>query len=151
LRDLLVKLSGLCLVTRIIGFAIYFFGFGQTFEGESRISAENDEPGKIGLVTFHSRFMNRRFLTHSMCLDLLPDTPTTYQGEVIDAREAVKKFADTEINARPGYREKRSGWGYVISLDLEPPGTSPKEILLIVSLILIVGSTASMALIARSD
>ena len=139
------------LVAGLVGFAMYFFGFGQTFEGEVRISEKIEEPGVIGLVTFQSRFRNRRFLTHSVYLDLNPGTSTTYQGVVIQAQEAVERFAEAEIEARVGYREEKSGWGYVVSLDLEPPGSSPKEILMIASLLLIFGCTAGMAVVAKMD
>jgi hypothetical protein len=55
------------------------------------------------------------------------------------------------MDARVRYREEKSGWGYVVSLDLEPSGTSAKEVLLIISLLLIFGCTAGMAVIAQSD
>jgi len=139
------------MVAGIIGFAIYYFAFGQTFDGEVEISAGNDDPAYIGLVTFQSRFKNRRFLTHSVYLDLAYDISTTYQGEKIDARDAVERFDNTKLEARVGYREEKSGWGYVVSLDLEPPGTSPKEILLITSIMLIFGCTGGMAVIAQSE
>jgi hypothetical protein len=132
---ILSTILGLGLLAGLVGFAVYFFGFGQTFKGEARISEKPDEPGVIGLGTFHSRFHNRRFLTHSMFLDLSTDTPVTYQGETIPAHEAVERFSEGEIEARVGYREEKSGWERVVSLDLESPGSSPKEILLIVSLL----------------
>jgi hypothetical protein len=138
------------LVARLVGFAVYFFGLGQTYEGEIRISAESDEPDAIGLVTFQSRFRNRRFLTHSMFLDLYPDTPTTFQGRAMLAEDAVNRFHEAEIEARVSYREEKSGWGDVVSLDLEPPDSSPKEILLISSLLLIFGCTASLAVVAKT-
>ena len=47
-RNFLSNVLSLGMVAGIIGFAVYFFGFGQTFEGEVCISAENDEPGTIG-------------------------------------------------------------------------------------------------------
>jgi hypothetical protein len=150
-RDILSNGFALGLFAGIIGLAVYFFAFGQTFEGEIELSAENDETGVIGLVIFQSRFKNRRFLTHTMTLDIAYDTPTTYRGEVLDAGEAIERFANTQMEARVGYREEKSGWGYVVSLDLEPPGSSPKEVLLITSLIFIFGCTAGMAVINRSD
>ena len=151
MRNILANILGLGLFAGIIGLVVYFFVFGQTFEGEIEITAKNNEPGVIGQVTFQSRFKNRRFLTHSIYLDLTPDTPTTYQGDVIDIHEAIERFVDTKMEARVGYREEKSGWGYVVSLDLEPPGSSPKEVLLAISLILIFGCTVGMAVIARSD
>ena len=151
MRKKLSNLLGWGLLAGMIGFAVYFFGFGQTFEGRVRISAENDEPGMVGLVTFQSRFKNRRFLTHAVYLDLKPDTPVTYRGEALEAGEAAQRFDGAELEARLGYREEKSGWGYVVSLDLEPPGSSPKEILLVVSLLLIFGSTIGMAVIAKMD
>ena len=147
----LSSILALGLVAGMVGFAVYFFGFGQTFEGKIRISEQIDEPGIIGWVTFQSRFRNRRFLTHSMYLDLHPGTPTTYQGDTIQAQEAVERFAESEIEARVGYREEKSGWGQVVSLDLEPSGSSPKEILLTGSLLLIFGCTAGMAVIVKMD
>ena len=151
MRNILTNILALGLVAGIIGFAAYFFAFGQAFEGEIEISAENDETAYIGLVTFQSRFTNRRFLTHSMFLDLAHNTPTTYRGEIIDAQDAIERFANTKIEARVGYREEKPGWGYVVSLDIELPGSSPKEVLLISSLILVFGCTIGMAVIARSD
>jgi hypothetical protein len=151
LRDLLTNILGLGLTAGLIGFGVYFFAFGQTYEGEIRLSSENVQAPNIGRVTFQSRFTNRRFLTHSMVLDLDRGTPTTYRGKSMDAQEAVEQFSDAKVEARIRYREEKSGWGYVVSLDLEPAGTSPKEVLLIVSLILIFGCTAGMAVIAQSD
>jgi hypothetical protein len=150
-RSILTNILALGLVAGIIGFVVYFFAFGQTFEGEIEISAEDNETHHIGLVTFQSRFKNRRFLTHSMFLDLAHDTPTTYRGERIDAQDAIERFANMKIEARVGYREEKPGWGDVVSLDLEPPGSSPKEILLITSLILVFGCTIGMAVIAHSE
>jgi hypothetical protein len=150
-RNVLSSVLALGLLAGLVGFGIYFFSFGQTYEGEIRLSAQNDEPEAIGMVTFQSRFRNRRFLTHSMFLDLYPETPTTFQGEAILTEEAVKLFADADIDARVGYREEKSGWGYVVSLDLEPPGASPKETLLVISLLLIFGCTAGMAVVAKID
>ena len=151
MRNRLANILGLGLAVGIIGLAVYFLAFGQTFEGEIKISAKNNETGVIGQVAFQSRLRNRRFLTHSMYLDLAPDTPTTYRGDAIDIQEAIERFADTKMEARVGYREEKSGWGYVFSLDLEPPGSSPKEKLLLFSLILIFGCTVSMAVIARAE
>ena len=151
MRSRLASILGLGLVLGLIGFAIYFFAFGQTFEGEIEIMADHSETGAIGTVTFQSRFRNRRFLTHSMYLDLTPNTLTTYQGAVIDTQKAVERFSGIKMEARVGYREEKSGWGKVVSLDLEPPGSSPKEKLLIISLILIFGCTVGMAVIARSE
>ena len=68
-----------------------------------------------------------------------------------DAQDAVERFSNTKIEARIGYREEKPGWGYVVSLDIEPPGSSPKEVLLITSLLLVFGCTAGMAVIAKSD
>jgi hypothetical protein len=149
-RQFLTSVLALGLLAGLVGFAIYFFGFGQTFEGEVRLSTNPDEPNSVGLVTFQSRFRNRRFLTHSVFLDLYPDTPTTHEGEQIHAEEAVDRFSDFPIEARVGYQEEKSGWGYVVSLDLEPPGSSPKELLLIGSLLLIFGCIAGMAIIAKN-
>jgi hypothetical protein len=150
-RNILSNFLALGLVAGIIGFAVYFFAFGQTFEGEIEISTKTGEPGVIGLVTFQSRFQNRRFLTHSMFLDLAHDAPMTYRGDSIDAQEAIERFSNTKMEARVGYREEKPGWGYIVSLDLEPTGSSPKEVLLISSLLLIFGCTAGLAVIARSD
>jgi len=147
----LSNLLGLGLLAGLVGFAVYFFSFGQTFEGDIRITKENNQPGVVGTVYFQSRFTNRRFLTHSVYLDLLADTPTTYQGELITALEAVEKYPDQMIPARIGYREEKSGFGKVVTLDLDPPGSSPKEILLISSLVLIFGCTAGMAIIAKRE
>lgn len=147
----LSKVLSLGLVAWIVGFGFYFFAFGQTFEGKARLSHENDAPDVVGLVTFQSRFRNKRFLTHSVYLDLRSDTPTTYKGQAISAQEAISRFSDTELEARVGYRETKSGWGYVITLDLEPTGNSPKETLLLVSLSLIFGCTVGMAIVARFE
>jgi hypothetical protein len=149
MRDTLSSILGLGLLAGLVGFAIYFFGFGQTFEGEVNISDTVDEPGAVGMVTFQSRFRNRRFLTHSVFLDLYADTPTTLHGETITAQEAVNLFNESKVDAQLGYREDKGGWGRVVSLDLEPPSSSPKEILLIASLLLIFGCTAGMAFIAK--
>jgi hypothetical protein len=46
---------------------------------------------------------------------------------------------------------KKSGWQRVVSLDLEPPGSSPKETPLIVSLLLTFGFTTTMAVISKAD
>lgn len=73
MRNSLSNAFGLGLVAGIIGFAVYFFAFGQTFEG------------------------------------------------------------------------------HVISLDLESPGPSPKETLLLISLLLIFSCPGGMAVIAKSD
>lgn len=151
MRSILPNLLALGLVAGLIGMGIYFFGFGQTYQGEIRISAEHDEPGAVGLVTFQSRFTNRRFLTHSVYLDLFPDTPVTYRGVPLDPQLAVKQFHGQKLNARVGYREDKSGRGEPVSLDLDPPGTSPKEVLLISSLLLIFGCTAGMAILANSE
>jgi len=151
MRGILPNLLALGLVAGLIGFGIYFFGFGQTFEGEVRISAENDESGAVGLVTFQSRFTNRRFLTHSVYLDLHPDSPVSYRGVPMDPRMAAEKFHGQKLEARVGYREKKSGRGDTVSLDLDPLGTSPKEMLLISSLLLIFGCTAGMAVLANSE
>ena len=151
MRKKFSSILALGLVAGIIGFAVYFFAFGQTFEGQVQITAGSDEPGVIGLVTFQSRFQNRRFLRHSVFLDLLPDTPTTYQGASIDAQEAVDRFSESMMEARVGYREEKAGWGYVVSLDLDPAGSSLKEMLLITSLILVFGCTGVMAVIARTE
>ena len=151
MRNILSSILALGLLAGIIGFAVHFFAFGQTFEGEIEISAEDGKTDVIGLVTFQSRFKNRRFLTHSVFLDLADDTPATYRGEKIDAKIVIERFANTRMEARVGYREQKPGWGYVVSLDLEPAGSSPKEVLLIFSLLLIFGCTAGMAVIARSD
>jgi hypothetical protein len=151
MRNVLPRSLALGLVIGIVGFTAYFFAFGQTFDGEVRLSAVADEPDMIGDVTFQSRFRNRRFLTHSVYLDLYADTPTTYRGESINAHEAVDRFNDMTIDARVGYREEKAGWGYVVSLDMEPPGSSPKEILLVTSFVLIFGCTAGMAVIAKNE
>lgn len=151
MRKMLTNLLALGLVAGIIGFAVYFFAFGQTFEGQVEISAKNGGTADIGLVTFQSRFKNRRFLTHSMFLDLAQDTPTTYRGDILDAQDAIQRFANNKVEARVGYREEKPGWGYVVSLDLEPPGSSPKEKLLISSLMLVFACTIGMAVIARHD
>ncbi len=151
MRSVLTSVLALGLVAGIVGFAVYFFAFGQTFEGEIELSAGNIEAGYIGMVTFQSRFKNRRFLTHSVFLDIAHDTPTTYRGDPLGAQDAIERFSNSKIEARVRYREEKSGWGYVVSLDLEPPGSSPKEILLVLSLLLIFGCTAGMAVIARSD
>lgn len=151
LRIILTNTLALSLVVGIIGFAAYFFGFGQTFEGEIEISSENDDTAYIGQVAFQSRFKNRRFLTHSMSLDLAHDTPMTYQGDIIDTQDAIERFANSKIEARVRYREEKPGWGYVVSIDLEPTGSSPKEVLLISSLFLIFGCTIGMAIIAHFD
>jgi hypothetical protein len=125
---------------------------GRTGEIEKDdVQAEEDKIGVVGQVTFQSRFKNRRFLTHSVFLDLAQDTPTTYQGDNIEVQEAIDRFSNTKIEARVGYREEKPGWGNVVSLDLDPPGASPKEGLLITSLLLIFGCTAGMAVIANSD
>jgi hypothetical protein len=149
MRSILANILALGLVAGIIGVGFYFFAFGQTFEGDIEISAEYKESPNIGVVTFQSRFKNRRFLTHSMFLDLAHDTPITYRGDSIDSHDAIERFSNIKIDARVGYREEKPGWGCVVSLDLEPPGSSPKEVLLISSLLLIFGCTASMAVIAR--
>ena len=151
MQKILTSSLGLGLVLGIIGFAVYFFAFGQTYDGNVRIFPENDQPGAVGLVTFQSRFRNRRFLTHTVTLDLYPDTPTTYRGEVITTREALDRFTNGEIQARVGYRERKPGWGKVVTLDLEPSGSSPKETLLIASLLLIFGSTIGMAILAKME
>jgi hypothetical protein len=151
LRLNFTNILALGLVAGLIGFGIYFFAFGQTFEGEIELSPAKDEVPYIGLVTFQSRFKNRRFLTHSVYLDLAQDTPTTYRGESLGAQEAIDHFSSAKIDARVGYREEKPGWGYVVSLDLEPPGSSPKETLLISSLLLIFGCTIGMAVISRSE
>lgn len=151
MRDILTNILALGLVAGMLGFGVYFFAFGQTYEGEIALSSENLQAPSVGRVTFQSRFTNRRFLTHSMFLDLAHDTPTTYRGESINAQDAVQRFSSAKVDARVRYREEKSGWGYVVSLDLEPPGTSPKEVLLIFSLLLIFGCTAGMAVIAQSD
>ncbi len=151
MRSILPNLLALGLVAGLIGLGIYFFGFGQTFQGEVRISAEHDEQGAVGLVTFQSRFTNRRFLTHAVYLDLFPDTPVTYRGVPLDPRLAVKQFAGQKLNARVGYREDQSGRGDTLSVDLDPPGSSPKEVLLISSLLLIFGCTAGMAILAHRE
>ena len=151
MRNILPNILALGLTAGLIGLGVYFFAFGQTFEGEIRLSAENVQAPQIGRVTFQSRFTNRRFLTHSMNLDLAHDTPTTYRGARIDALEAVERFSGTRIEASVRYREEKSGWGDVVSLDLEPTGSSPKEMLLMTSLVLIFGCTAGMAVIANSD
>ena len=151
MRDILTNFLALGLVAGMLGFGVYFFAFGQTYEGEVGLSSANVQAPHIGRVKFQSRFTNRRFLTHSMFLDLAHDTPTTYRGESMDAQDAVQLFSGAKIDARVRYREEKSGWGYVVSLDLEPPGTSPKEVLLVISLLLIFGCTAGMAVIAQSD
>ena len=151
MRDILTNILALGLVVGMIGFGVYFFAFGQTYEGEIGLSSENVQAPNIGRVTFQSRFTNRRFLTHSMFLDLAQDTPTTYKGASMDAQDAVDRFSGAKMDARVRYREVKSGWGYVVSLALEPSGTSPKEALLIISLLLIFGCTAGMAVIAQSD
>jgi hypothetical protein len=151
MRRILPNLLALGLVAGLIGLGIYFFGFGQTYEGEIRISAENNEPGSVGLITFQSRFTNRRFLTHSVYLNLFPDTPVTYRGVPLDPWLAAEQFDGQKLDARVGYREEKSGRGETVSLDLAPPGTSPKEVLLISSLLLIFGCTAGMAILANSE
>jgi hypothetical protein len=138
-------------VVGILGFALYFFAFGQTYDGEIEILEVHNEPGVIGQVSFQSRFQNRRFLTHSVYLDLAPDTPVTFQGGRIPAEEALTRFSDTKIEARVGYREDKAGWGSVVSLDLDPLNTSVKEVLMVVSLLLIFGCTAGMAVLAKTS
>lgn len=151
MQDTFSKLLGYSLLLGLIGFAVYIFAFGQTFEGEIGLQPKQDGPDVIGLVTFQSRFKNRRFLTHSVFLDLESGTPTTYRGERITAGDAVRRFSESEIEARVGYREDQSGWGKVVSLDLEPPGTSPKEFLLISALVLIFGSSIGLAVISSQE
>ena len=141
---------GLGLLAGLTGFAFYFFAFGQTYEGMVRISAV-DDPTIVGKVTFQSRFKNRRFLSHTVNLDLMQDTPTTYDGSKIGTSEVVEGFTGSEIQARVGYREEKAGWGYVVSLDLEPTGPFPKETILVLSLLLIFGCTGGMAVLAKAD
>jgi hypothetical protein len=151
LRSIISSILGLGLLVGLIGLGVYFFAFGHTFDGEIQLSSKTNQAPNIGLVTFQSRFKNRRFLTHSVYLDLDQDTPTTYQGTEMTAQDAVERFSNTKIEARVGYREQKAGWGYVVSLDLEPPGSSPKEVLLITSLLLIFGCTGGMAVIGNSE
>jgi hypothetical protein len=151
MRFSLANILSLGLLAGIIGLGLYFFGFGQTFVGQVNISSISDQPGAVGLVSFQSRFKNRRFLTHSVYLDLMKDTPVTYQGDAITSQQAVNQFDDSSLHARVGYREHKPGFGYVRTLDLEPPSSSPKEILLAISILLIFGCTAGMAVIAKLE
>ena len=140
---------GLGLLAGLLGLGFYYFGFGQTFVGSVTVSASAEDPAVIGKVQFQSRFKNTRFLTHSVVLDLAPDTPCTFLGDEIDAAEVIRMFGDREVEARTGYREHKAGWGRVVSLDLKPEGSSPKETLLILSLLLIFGCTGGMAVVAK--
>jgi hypothetical protein len=151
MRISLANVLSIGLVAGIIGLAVYFFGFGQTFVGQVNLFSVIDESGAIGLVSFQSRFKNRRFLTHSVYLDVLADTPVTYQGDEISAQDAINQFQNSTIAARVGYRERKPGFGYVLTLDLEPVSSSPKENLLVISILLIFGCTAGMAVIAKGE
>ena len=153
--DLLSKIAasalGLGLVAGLAGLAIYFFAFGQTFEGPISISASSGDPDVVATVRFQSRFKNRRFLTHSLQLDLRPNVRCTYLGQDVDTEQLVTMVGDEQVDARLGYREDKPGWGRVVTLDVKPPRSSPKEALLVVALLLIFGCTAGMAVVAKTS
>ena len=151
MKKLAANALGIGIVAGLISLAFYFFAFGQTFEGNITISPSNGNSSVIGIVEFQARFQNRRFLTHSVFLDLAPDTHCTYQGKEIEASKVVQKFDNMQIMARVGYREDDPGWGRVISLDLEPQSSSPKEYLLVISVILIFVCTGGMAVLAKME
>lgn len=49
MKKTISELLALRLVAGVIGLAVYYWGFGQTFEGEIMIFAKNEESGAIGL------------------------------------------------------------------------------------------------------
>jgi len=111
-QDSFSKFLGYTLLLGIIGFAVYFFAFGQTYEGKIELRPIEDHPQVVGQVTFQSRFKNRRFLTYSVYLDLESNTPTTYRAELIQAGDAIQRFSDSQIEARVGFREEKSGTAF---------------------------------------
>lgn len=85
MRDILAHILALGLVTGMIDFGIHFFAFGQTFEGEIALSSENVQTPDVGRVTFQSRFMNRRFPTHSI-LEILVEWIKLWQTSRLSLR-----------------------------------------------------------------
>ena len=142
MQEYLNKVLAMLLVVGLIGLALYFFGFGQTFEGPVEINAGDSETAEheVGWVTIHPRFRTRRFARYTLSLDLPPNTPMTFRSDPISPIEAVEALDGLEVEGRVRYR--RGDDPHVLELDLEPMSTSLKEYVLF-------GSLVSLAVIAK--